>query len=199
MVGTYDREALLVNLPDGPYRNDPDVDSNLGRVADALVTGHWSKVETRLTDIENQLAHIDKTGDVLRRFAREWDVSFSEDDSDQRVRILAQGKFKRLLGGTTPDEIVGFIAAFLQADKSDITLIENEDTSGDYVGATYRIQFSTDLLEELGFEAPFTDLVSDLDDILDAVSATGVKGTVDLVTGATYGTATYDSEDVYGS
>lgn len=183
----YDVEALLARLP-SPMQQEADESSTLQRYAQALHDGHWSKVDTRLTDIENQLAHIDKTGDVLKRLADEWDVGYdAENDSDERIRILTQGKFKRLLGGTTPEDIRSFVAAFLQADQKDVTITENEDASGDYVGAEYDVSFSSSLLEELGFESPYTDLISDIETILSDVSAAGVKATVTLDTADTFG------------
>lgn len=183
----YDVEALLARLP-SPLQQDADGDANFQRYAQALYDGHWSKVETRLNDIENQLAHIDKTGDVLQRLADEWNIGYDADeDSDERIRILTQGKFKRLIGGTTPERIRSFVASFLQADKSDITINENEDSSDDYVGAEYEVVFSTSLLEELGFESPYTSLVSDLETILSNSSPTGVKARVNLLTADTYG------------
>lgn len=161
--------------------------ANIIKLARVYSRGYWADVAQAEEDLRAQIPPAEKTKGFLGQYAKDWGVERRADESDASLLIRLKGRLKRLRGGVQPKSLRSFVAAFLDADPSNITIIENEDLNdGHYTGARFEVQFSTTLLTNLGFEAPFTSIVNDIDEILEAATAAGVKGLTNLLTASVW-------------
>lgn len=170
------------------------------QIARCLIGGFWAQHERDLSIAETQSIYSQRTGAILSQSAKDWGVPRRAGESDASLLIRWKGKIIRVLGSVNPDAIQESVAAFFGSSASDIMLSENAtfDDPDTYIPAFLEVRFSTDLLSSLGFTAPFTQQITDIEDILQEAVGAGILVQVNLLTGALYDTAVYDT-DVYGS
>lgn len=214
MVSTIGQVSELAERLTSPYWSEKEIpgdafdgefDMEMSRVSHnwkllkSVDEGYWSQIRQNVDDFRDQMFPKNMTGGTLDRYARMFGLLRKKDESDAAFRIRIQGEIKKRIGGPEPENILQFVENFLNAEPGDVEIFENFTASGNREDAHFRVVFSTELLDSLGFEEPYTDEIEDIEKILDRVAGAGIQAEVTLISGSSWDTATYDSDDVYGT
>lgn len=194
---TFDTvESLLARLPT-PYTDDPD--TNLGRLMQVFAEGLWQPIRSTMDDVIREIYLQTATAGSLDRHGRAVGIVRGSGESDASYRLRIASEIMARRGGSTRPEIKRAIAGFLQASVDDIGIVENQDpTTGDYRAAYYWVEFDVGLLADAGFQASeYAEAISNLNALLDRLSAAGVYGEVRQVGGGVWDSAMWDV-DVWG-
>lgn len=185
----------LVNRLTTPY--SPASDSNNRKLMAAFAQGYWASVKQGLDDIVAQGKVDTMTEGSLDKWAMVVNLVREPGETDSYFRIRVKTALKRLVGGVTIDALIDFCASLLGCERSEFTLVENND-GGVYEPATVSVSFNLDLLGDLGFAVgDYATVAEELSEFLTLVAAAGVRVTVTTEGGAQYDVDSYDV-GVYG-
>lgn len=161
--------------------------------------GLWDPIVDAKDDIDRTAHIVDRVDGELDRTGEGLDLPRKTDETDANYLARIKGDLQQRIAQQNPVFLTRLTETLIRGSEGDVKLVENEDANdASKRDAYFYVQVKSETLEE-NFDAPFDDLLSDIADTLDDAAGAGVEVATVLVSGAEWGSASFDSDDVYGS